>query len=678
VFHVTDLVKRFGDLRAVDGVSFEIRPGEIYGLLGPNGAGKTTTMSMLSGLLRPDDGQITFDGIDLAAEPIRVKSQLGVVPQETALYEALSARENLRFWGGLYGLAGADLARAVDRALDHVGLSARADEPAKTYSGGMKRRLNLALGLVHAPRAVLLDEPTVGIDPQARANILEVVRDVAREGRTVLYTTHYLEEAETLCDRIGAGQADARPAGRRPRRGRAAGGHLRRGSPDRRCIDPAPQSELPVPQADRPGAARLMRSIPAMIWKDLRRKIRAPLGIGVVLSFPIVFALMLAVTFGTGGGDPPRIHLLVENHDDNFIGGMLMSSLNSEQMAENFDVEVVEEAGEDRLQETGASALLRIPARFTDRILDGEPVALQLVRNPAQGILPEIAQQLAGVLTEVLDSVSRVLREPLAQFAAAWEGDTFTMTDETLTALVLSGRRTLQGAGTYLVPPVITLQSESLGPAPEEDEAGGAGFGSIFLFILPGISVYALFLVGDLAMRDLLTEKAAGTLRRQMCGPLRAGTLILGKALYSVVLCAISLLFLTVIGALIAPRAISVTGFVVLSLALILAVTGSAAALYGAARDETRGSTIGAVIYLTLAFAGGSFVQLEALPASVRAVSPFSPFYWGTIGFRTLLHDGGGLADILTPAAILAGLGVVTLALGSMLLQRNARRGVTG
>ena len=203
MYRVENLAKRYGEVRAVDGVSFHVRPGEIYGLLGPNGAGKTTTMSMLSGLLQPDEGTILFNEVDLAVDPIGIKSQIGVVPQETALYEALSARENLRFWGGLYGLSGGDLNRAVDRALGEVGLTARADDPAKKYSGGMKRRLNLALGLVHSPRAVLLDEPTVGIDPQARANILEVVRSVAKAGTTVIYTTHYLEEAETLCDRIG-------------------------------------------------------------------------------------------------------------------------------------------------------------------------------------------------------------------------------------------------------------------------------------------------------------------------------------------------------------------------------------------------------------------------------------------------------------------------------------------
>jgi len=203
VIRVETLTKRYGEKIAVDGISFEVRPGEIYGLLGPNGAGKTTTLSMVSGLLAPDSGRISFDGIDLAADPLAVKRQLGVVPQEVALYEELSALENLRFWGSLYGLAGKGLAAAVERALDAVGLAGRAKDPVKVYSGGMKRRLNLALGLVHSPRAVLLDEPTVGIDPQARASILEMVRAVAAGGTSVIYTTHYLEEAERLCDRIG-------------------------------------------------------------------------------------------------------------------------------------------------------------------------------------------------------------------------------------------------------------------------------------------------------------------------------------------------------------------------------------------------------------------------------------------------------------------------------------------
>jgi ABC-2 type transport system ATP-binding protein len=196
------LSKSYGDLKAVDRISFEIREGEIYGLLGPNGAGKTTTLSMVSGLLQPDEGRVVFGGIDLAAEPLRVKQELGVVPQDVALYEELTARENLHFWGGLYGLSGAKLKDAITAVLEQVGLTGRADAKVGTYSGGMKRRLNLSLGLVHRPRVVMMDEPTVGIDPQARANILGVVRDIAKSGTTILYTTHYLEEAEEFCDRI--------------------------------------------------------------------------------------------------------------------------------------------------------------------------------------------------------------------------------------------------------------------------------------------------------------------------------------------------------------------------------------------------------------------------------------------------------------------------------------------
>ncbi len=202
MIQVENLVKSYGDLKAVDGVGFEIAGGEIYGLLGPNGAGKTTTLSMMAGLLAPDEGRIRYDGVDLAERPLDVKATLGVVPQENALYEELSAREHLSLWSGLYGLSGRDLTAAVDRVLDQVGLAGRAKEPVKQFSGGMKRRLNLGMGLVHSPRIVLLDEPTVGIDPQARLNILEVVKEVAASGATVLYTTHYLEEAEQLCDRI--------------------------------------------------------------------------------------------------------------------------------------------------------------------------------------------------------------------------------------------------------------------------------------------------------------------------------------------------------------------------------------------------------------------------------------------------------------------------------------------
>jgi ABC-2 type transport system ATP-binding protein len=203
MIRVDNLSKRYGDVQAVDRVSFEVRQGEIYGLLGPNGAGKTTTLSMISGILPPDDGRVLFEDTDMAVDPLGVKQQLGVVPQEVALYDELTPRENLRFWGGLYGLGGRQLGQRVESVLDQVGLSPKADKRVSTLSGGQQRRLNLGLGLVHEPRVIMMDEPTVGIDPQARANILDVVRAIASSGATILYTTHYLEEAEALCDRIG-------------------------------------------------------------------------------------------------------------------------------------------------------------------------------------------------------------------------------------------------------------------------------------------------------------------------------------------------------------------------------------------------------------------------------------------------------------------------------------------
>ncbi len=202
MIQVERLHKNYGDLRAVDGVSFEVQEGELFGFLGPNGAGKTTTLSMVCGLLRPDSGRVCVQEIDVWENPKQAKSVMGLVPQDVALYEEFTARENLRFWGSLYGLSRSELNAGIEDILERVGLDNRAKEPVARFSGGMKRRLNLAIGLVHNPKVVLLDEPTVGIDPQARNKILDIIREIARTGTTVLFTTHHLEEAESLCERI--------------------------------------------------------------------------------------------------------------------------------------------------------------------------------------------------------------------------------------------------------------------------------------------------------------------------------------------------------------------------------------------------------------------------------------------------------------------------------------------
>lgn len=203
ILTVHDLCKKYGDFTAVDRISFEIHQGEIFSLLGPNGAGKTTTISMLSTLLAPTSGEAIIDGHPVTREAMAVRRVIGVVPQELALYEDLTARENLIFWGQMYGLSGRALESRVKEILEQIGLSDKAAQRVSTYSGGMKRRVNIGVGLLHKPRLLFMDEPTVGIDPQSRRSILDTVKELNRQGTTVLYTTHYMEEAEELSDRVG-------------------------------------------------------------------------------------------------------------------------------------------------------------------------------------------------------------------------------------------------------------------------------------------------------------------------------------------------------------------------------------------------------------------------------------------------------------------------------------------
>ena len=203
ILEVKELVKKYGDFTAVNGISFDIQEGEIFSLLGPNGAGKTTTIAMLSTLFAPTAGDAFIDGHSVTAEPMAVRNTIGVVPQEIALYEDLTARENLSFWGQMYGLGGKALSTRIDEVLAQIDLADRAKNRVKTFSGGMKRRVNIGVGLLHKPRLLFMDEPTVGIDPQSRRAILDSVKQLNAQGMTVLYTTHYMEEAAELSDRVG-------------------------------------------------------------------------------------------------------------------------------------------------------------------------------------------------------------------------------------------------------------------------------------------------------------------------------------------------------------------------------------------------------------------------------------------------------------------------------------------
>ncbi len=200
---VSNLKKSFDTVDALKGISFNIPQGECYGLLGPNGAGKTTTISIMSTMIKPDEGEVNIAGYDLRKNPLDCKKNIGVVTQEIALYNELSAYDNLLFWGGMYKIPKQKLTERIDETLNLLGLADRKNDKVRTYSGGMKRRINIASALLHRPKVLFMDEPTIGIDPQSRNLIFEVIEKLHNEGMTIIYTTHYMEEAERLCDRIG-------------------------------------------------------------------------------------------------------------------------------------------------------------------------------------------------------------------------------------------------------------------------------------------------------------------------------------------------------------------------------------------------------------------------------------------------------------------------------------------
>jgi ABC-2 type transport system ATP-binding protein len=202
MIEVKQLTKSYGSFVAVDNIEFVAKSGEIFGLLGPNGAGKSTTINCISGLVTATEGTVNINGFNISSQSIKAKQSLGLVPQELALYEDLSAHENLLFWGSAYGLAGDELENRIQQVLIEVGLESRQKEAVKQFSGGMKRRLNFACAILHKPAALLLDEPTVGVDPQSREHLLNAILELKKSGTAVIYTTHYMEEAERLCDKL--------------------------------------------------------------------------------------------------------------------------------------------------------------------------------------------------------------------------------------------------------------------------------------------------------------------------------------------------------------------------------------------------------------------------------------------------------------------------------------------
>ncbi len=413
-----------------------------------------------------------------------------------------------------------------------------------------------------------------------------------------------------------------------------------------------------------------------LLRKDLLRCWRSPLGVLAMLAFPLVFSGMMALAFGGSDSGLPRARLLVEDLDGGLAGGLIQSFLGADQVSEFLETVKVGAEGRQMIEDGEASALLVIPAGTTAALAGGEPVTLEMVRNPSQTILPEIAEQVAAVMVDVLGVGARVLRSQAEGLELGAIESVDDLGDEDFARLAISLRGLFTKGASYVAEPPIAFEAATLDEEEEEAEGGASTTVMILLFVLPGISVYALFVIGDQMMRDVLTEARLGTLKRQLSAPVTGGQILFAKVLLTAIVASIALVILATFAATLAPEPVDLPGFALLSLALVLAVTGFSALIYSLVRTEAQGGAVTGLLYVALAFSGGSFVPLDNMPAVVRGIAPVSPFYWGTRGFQDLL-TGGGLEAVLAPVAILGGLGLVGLVAGSILLQRKVRRGET-
>lgn len=425
---------------------------------------------------------------------------------------------------------------------------------------------------------------------------------------------------------------------------------------------------------------RTLRTILSMVEKDLRRRARAPLSTLLILAFPVIFAGLLALTFG-GGDAVPKVRLLIEDQDDTFLSRFVVSAFGQEQAAKYFDTAKVA-PGEDaraRLEAEERAAILVLPEGFSDALLEGRPTTLSLIKNPSQSILPEVAVQVTTVLADGLSSASRVLAEPLARlrpYLSAPEGG--GPADATVAEISVAANQAVAKAEPYVFPPIVTFKSQTSakeGEPATKASGGGNPMSSIFLLVLPGAAVFALFSLCDQTLRDLLVEGRQKTLRRQLAGPVSAGTVIAGKALGTAAVGAIGVAILSLVGWIALPAGISFPAFLLLASATILAATGFAAFLFAVAKGEKQGAALAGIVSLLMAFTGGSFIPLQSLPGALRAVSPFSLIYWATSGMNEIVSAAGRLGDILPNLAVLAGAGGVLLAVSGVLWRRRLLAG---
>ncbi|HTQ79597.1 MAG TPA: ABC transporter permease [Thermoanaerobaculia bacterium] len=439
-----------------------------------------------------------------------------------------------------------------------------------------------------------------------------------------------------------------------------------------------------------------MRVLLAMVEKDLRRRLRSPIPTLVMLLFPILFASLIALTFGGGAqNQAPKVRLLLDDRDDGLVGRLVTAAFEQGEAREHFEVTRISKDAESpssaektanpapddasRLEAAEASALLRLPEGFSDAFFAGRPAEIELVLSPAQSILPEVAREVTAVIAEGLSTASRLLRQPFDEIRRTPVPQGGGVSDVRVAEISVLFNGVINRSRRYLLPPVVKLETAS---APQAASASSkskpkpsGGPNPIFLLFLPGVSVYALFNLADQSQRDLLVEARLKTLRRQLAGPFTPGRVLAGKALTTAVVSALALLVLTAVGAVVAPSGVSLAGYLLLSLALVVAATGFASAVFGAARGERQGATLANLLSIAMALTGGSFIPLDSLPASVRAVSPFSLLYWATRGFQRLVNEGAGLREVLPEAAVLGVAGLVLFGLSIPLWRRRLLAG---
>jgi ABC-2 type transport system permease protein len=719
MLQIQGLRKRFGDRRAVDGVSFEIAPGEIVGVLGPNGAGKTTTVSLIAGLLPADEGEVRIGGQPLRGDTDPAKRQLGLVPQELALYDELSARANLRFFGGLYGLSGDALDRRMASALELVGLQDRANHRVATFSGGMKRRLNLAAGLLHDPSILLLDEPTVGVDPQSRNAIFDNLEALKRQGKALLYTTHYMEEAERLCDRIviidqGAWSRTnaARllrlaprggPAGdraRRDARGRRVAGRAARASrrhvrdarrrpaerrhrhagadrvagarvPGRaraRLPAPAQRARRPgggLPGPHRPEAARRMSTLWAVVRKDLELFRTDKRAVLMQIVAPIVISAFFGFVFSRADSKdaPARVSVRVVDQDGSAIARGLVEGLAGDRMLDARPA-TLEVARED-VRSGRAPVAIVIPAGFGDAARDA---LFRPSRAPEMPVLfdPSHAAERAlveGLLTQhAMQAVSRQAFSSSgveAQMRSIEESSMDPARKAALRSLLASAAQlgtAGQGGGGGL--PAMSL------PYSVREEAVTAG-GEVpyngFSHAFAGMSVQFILFAGINLGVSMLLDRQRGVWKRLRAAPLSKGFVLGSRTLSGALIAFLTLAI--VFGAAIALFGVRVQGSwvgfvaVLVGIAFMSSTFGLLIAALGKTPEATRGISIFAVLIMVML--GGAWVPTFQFPAWMQRATMIVPARWAVDGIEAMTWRGLPLVSALPAIGALFGFAIV-------------------